>query len=110
MTAPDTDTTTDTAPGGRTWTEQGTTWVVWHAGELLGLLVPLILAAAFTAWLALISVTVAIGWAVHEVLMWRNRRAVAAGQPVALITGKPTTTTTTGTTNTGTSMGSEASA
>jgi hypothetical protein len=90
-----------------TRTDQTVRWVVWHAGELTGVTVPLLLAEAFTAWFALISVTVAIGWAVHEIQLARRRRAVATGAaPAALLTEKSSTTTTSVTTN----SGSEASA
>jgi urea transporter len=90
----------------RTKTDKATRWMVWHAGELTGIAVPLVLADTVTAWFALISATVAAGWVANEIRLARQRRAVAAGTaPAALLTTN-TNTVTSGSTD----KGSEASA
>ncbi|RSM34656.1 hypothetical protein DMA12_47440 [Amycolatopsis balhimycina DSM 5908] len=54
-------------------------WVVWHFGELAGVAGPLVLAAVFTPWFALVSAVVAAGWAVHEVRDHREHARLRAG-------------------------------
>ncbi|MFB9906282.1 hypothetical protein [Allokutzneria oryzae] len=70
MPVPDPDTTTPQAPA-----RQAGAWLVWHAGELAGIAVPLVLSATTHPALAVVSVAVAIRWAVHE-----HRQAAEAAQ------------------------------
>lgn len=55
-------------------------WIVWHAVELAGVTVPLVLAAWLTWWFVVASALVAAGWGVHE---WRGHRAQARLQAAA---------------------------
>lgn len=63
----------------RTRLELAMEWVVWHFGELAGVLGPLVLSLVFTPWFALVSAVVAAGWAVHEVRDHREQARLRAG-------------------------------
>ncbi|MGW4058658.1 hypothetical protein ACWEGE_10265 [Amycolatopsis sp. NPDC004747] len=63
----------------RTRLELAMEWVVWHFGELAGVLGPLVLAWMFTPWFALVSAVVAARWAVHEVRDHREQAQLRAG-------------------------------
>jgi hypothetical protein len=49
-------------------------WIAWHAAELAGVTVPLILAVCVTWWFGALSAAVGAGWAVYE---WRDHRTQA---------------------------------
>jgi hypothetical protein len=46
-------------------------WTVWHLIEIAGVAVPLVLAAVWSGWWALVSVLAGGCWVVHE---WRTAR------------------------------------
>ena len=52
-------------------------WIGWHIGELVGVVVPGIIALTVTRWAAVVSAVVAAGWAAHEVRTARQRRAIS---------------------------------
>jgi hypothetical protein len=63
----------------RTRLERAMEWAVWHFGELVFTVGPLVLALVFTPWFALVSAVVAAGWAVHEVRDHREQARLRAG-------------------------------
>lgn len=67
-------------------------WVSWHAGELVGVLVPAGFAVAVSGWFALISGVIAAGWAVHEVRLARRERQIRSTRAQRAITTGQTRT------------------
>jgi hypothetical protein len=64
-------------------------WIGWHIGELVGVIVPGVVALRVTPWAAVVSGVVGAGWAVHEIRLVRQQAEVYAGTDVrALETGK----------------------
>lgn len=75
-----------------TRTDVAVTWVVWHFGELTGVVLPLVLAVLFTPWFAVVSAVVAAGWAAHEVRVARHQKAaLGSGTPPRSATDTATT-------------------
>ena len=83
-----------------TRTDQTVRWVVFHAGELTGVLGPLVLAATVTEWFAAVSAAAAILWTAHEVHVARTRRAaLGSGRHNPALITRTTTDTATDTPN-----------
>ncbi|MFD4251934.1 hypothetical protein ACFWQL_19560 [Amycolatopsis thermoflava] len=59
-----------------TRTTQAVSWLGWHVGELSGVVVPLGLGAFAWAGFYAVSVLTALGWAVHELRLRRQQRAL----------------------------------
>jgi hypothetical protein len=76
-------------------TDRAAAWVRWHAAELLGVTVPLVLAATVATWLAALSVLVAGLWIAKEVRLHQRARALTASHTPAgaSATSGPTTQT-----------------
>jgi hypothetical protein len=66
-------------------------WIGWHLAELVGVLVPGVLAVTLSLWWVVLSVVIAAGWLTHEVGLHRRRRALAAARPRQAMTGPPST-------------------
>lgn len=58
-------------------------WIGWHLGELLGVLVPAALAVWVTPWAAVVSVAAGAAWAVHEI--HSARRPVTSGRSLSAV-------------------------
>ncbi|WP_431879852.1 hypothetical protein [Amycolatopsis sacchari] len=63
-----------------TRTTQAVSWIGWHVGELSGVVVPLGLGVAVWDGFYAVSVLTAIGWAVHELRLRRQQRALRTRQ------------------------------
>lgn len=50
-------------------------WLIWHAGELLALGVPVVLTAAVSLWFLPLVALIAAAWANHEYKLARRHRA-----------------------------------
>lgn len=60
--------------GELTRTDHVVSWIGWHIGELAAVGVPLLLAAAVTWWLAVLSVLAGVVWVAHEATHRRRSR------------------------------------
>jgi hypothetical protein len=60
-------------PATTTETDAVTEWLKWHAVELAGIGVPVLLALAFSVWLVLLAVPAAALWASHGARQARQR-------------------------------------
>ncbi|MBK1784550.1 hypothetical protein [Prauserella cavernicola] len=60
----------------RTRTAVASEWVVWHFGELSGVIGPGVLAATVSGWFGLASGLVAAGWAVKETRFRREQQQI----------------------------------
>jgi hypothetical protein len=79
-----------------TRTDSAIRWVVFHAGELLGIAVPLLLAVSVAAWFGLLAVVTGAWWVVHEVRDTRRQREIRAAAGRQLGTRNPVPSTDTG--------------
>jgi hypothetical protein len=61
-------------------------WTVYHVLEIGGVVVPMVLAAMFTHWFALVSAIVAAVWAVIEIRVARRAAALRATRVPGQIT------------------------
>jgi hypothetical protein len=83
-----------------TRTDKTIRWVVFHAGELAGIAVPLLLAVAVAAWFGLLAVVAAVWWVVHEIRDHLRHRAIpVAADRRRLTTARDTTPPSDTTTN-----------
>jgi hypothetical protein len=57
-------------------------WIGWHIGELVGVIVPGVVALRVTPWAAVVSGVVGVGWAVHEIRLVRQQTEAEAGTDV----------------------------
>ncbi len=62
-----------------TRTDHVVSWLGWHLGELCAVGLPLLFAAAFTWWLAGLSVLAGALWAAHDALVRRRHRTPHTG-------------------------------
>lgn len=63
-------------PGASTRADKVVSWIGWHIGELAGVIVPGVVALSVTPWAAAVSVVAGAGWAMHEVRLARQQRAI----------------------------------
>ncbi|WP_019810206.1 hypothetical protein [Saccharomonospora halophila] len=69
---------TDRTQHESTRTDVVVTWIGWHLGELLAVGVPLVLALSVSLWFLGLAVLIGATWAVHEVRLAREQRALRA--------------------------------
>lgn len=62
--------------------DRAVSWIGWHIGELVGVIVPGAVALWVTPWAAVVSGGVGVGWAVHEIRLARQHGEVTAGTDV----------------------------
>jgi hypothetical protein len=61
-----------------TRTDKAVRWVAFHAGELAGLAVPVLLAVTLSAWFGLLAVVASVWWVAHEVRDHRRQQEIRA--------------------------------
>lgn len=72
---PDNESLTD---AGHAPAEAVISWIGWHTPELVGVLVPSVLAATVSPWFSGAAGLVALGWIIHELRLAPRHRAVRA--------------------------------
>jgi hypothetical protein len=74
-----------------TRTDKAVRWVVFHAGELLGIGVPLLLAVTVAAWFGLLAVMTGAWWVAHEVRDHHRQQEIRAAADRRRLTTHSTT-------------------
>jgi hypothetical protein len=63
---------------GRAHADAVISWIGWHTPELVGVLVPSVVAATVSPWFSGAAGLVALGWITHELRLAQRHRAVRA--------------------------------
>lgn len=81
---------------GRQCRVEVTAWVAWHAGELVALGIPSVLALTVSVWFWAVAAIGGAGWVSHEIHQQRRRRVLRASQTRQQVTGAADTSSPSG--------------